>query len=340
MHRQERLSQEITMKKLFFALLVIVCAALLSACQNKEAKAPPQKKLTVVTTLFPLYDFARTIGGDRANVTLLLPPGIEPHTFQPKPTDVMNMNKADIFVYTNEYMEPWAKSFLNGLPTNDIMAVDTSRGVTLQKGVSEEEHEGESGGEGEGHDEHGEAGHHHGHGGMDPHMWLDFANARIMVDNILSAMVAKEPANRDYYAGRAAAYKAELQKLDDEYKAGLSECGKKVFLHGGHYAFGYLAKRYGLRYLSASAVNADAEPTPAKMAELIKLMRSNGLKYVYSEELLSTRSAETIARETGATVLMLHGAHNISRDDLAGGITFIALMKKNLDNLRTGLQCR
>jgi zinc transport system substrate-binding protein len=328
------------MEKLIFWLLIVICAAPLSACQKKEAKAPAEKKLTVVTTLFPLYDFARTIGGDKAEVTLLLPPGIEPHTFQPKPADVMNMSKADIFVYTNEYMEPWAKSFLGGLPTRNITVVDTSRGVTLQKGAPEEEQEGEHGGEGHGHDVHGEAGHHCEHGGMDPHIWLDFANARIMVDNILSAMVAKDPANRDYYTERAAAYKAELQKLDDEYKAGLSTCGKRVFLHGGHYAFGYMAKRYGLQYHSASAVNADAEPTPVKMAELIKLMRSTGLKYVYSEELLSPRSAETIAKETGATVLMLHGAHNISRDDFAKGVTFIMLMKKNLENLRIGLQCR
>jgi zinc transport system substrate-binding protein len=317
----------IIMKKLYFLLLVVICAALLSACQKKEAKAPAKKKLTVVTTLFPLYDFARAIGGEKADVTLLLPPGIEPHTFQPKPADVMNMNKADIFVYTNEYMEPWAKSFLNGLPARDLTVVDTSKGVTLQKAGPEEE------------GEEAEHGDHH-HGDKDPHIWLDFANAQIMVDNILSAMVAKDPANRDYYTGRASAYKAELQKLDDEYKAGLSRCGKKVFLHGGHYAFGYLAKRYGLQYLSASAVNADAEPTPVKMAELIKLMRSSGLKYVYSEELLSPRSAETIAKESGATVLLLHGAHNISRDDLAGGVTFIALMKKNLENLRTGLECR
>ena len=287
------------------------------------------KKLTVVTTLFPLYDFARAIGGERTDVTLLLPPGIEPHTFEPKPADVMTVNKADIFVFTNEYMEPWAKSFLNGLPTHNITIVDTSKGVTLLKSGPEEEGE---------EAEHGNL--HHHHGGMDPHIWLDFANARIMVDNILVGMVGKDPANRDYYTARAAAYKAELTKLDDEYRTGLAGCGKRVFLHGGHYAFGYLARRYGLQYQSASAVNADAEPTPAKLADLVKLMRANGLKYVYSEELLSTRSAETIARETGATVLLLHGAHNISRDDLANRVTFISLMRKNLENLRTGLQCR
>jgi zinc transport system substrate-binding protein len=317
------------MKKTILLIVAVICATLLSACQKREAEAPVKKRLTVVTTLFPLYDFARTIGGDRADVILLLPPGIEPHTFEPKPADVMKVAKADIFVFTNEYMEPWAKSFLKGLPARDITVVDASKGVTLQKGAPEEEHE----------SEHGEENHHH-HGGMDPHIWLDFANARIIVDNIASAMVDKDPGNRDYYTVRAAAYRAELQKLDDEYRAGLATCGKRVFLHGGHYTFGYLARRYGLHYLSASAVNADAEPTPFRMAELVKLMRENGLKYVYSEELLSPRSAETIAKETGATVLLLHGAHNISKEDLSKGVTFVSLMTKNLEQLRTGLGCR
>jgi zinc transport system substrate-binding protein len=315
------------MKKIFLGLLPLICVALLCACHKKEAPAPAEKKLVVVTTLFPLYDFARVIGGDKADVSLLLPPGIEPHTFEPKPADVMTVNRADIFVFTNEYMEPWAKSFLKGLPTHNITIVDTSKGVTLMKAGPEEE------------GEEAEHGDHH-HGGMDPHIWLDFANARIMVDNILAGMVAKDPANKEYYTARAVAYNSELKKLDDEYRTGLAGCGKRVFLHGGHYAFGYLAKRYGLQYQSASAVNADAEPTPSRMAELVKLMRANGLKYVYSEELLSPRSAETLARETGATVLLLHGAHNISRDDLAKGVTFISLMKKNLEQMRIGLQCR
>jgi zinc transport system substrate-binding protein len=316
------------MKKLIIGLMLFISAALLCSCQKNEAKEPAQKKLMVVTTLFPLYDFARAIGGDRADITLLLPPGVEPHTFEPKPADVMTVSKADVFVYTNEYMEPWAKRFLSGLPSHNMTIVDTSKGVTLLKAGPEEE--GEEAGHGE----------DHHHGGMDPHIWLDFGNARIMVDNILAGMVAKDPVNRDYYTSRAAAYKAKLTKLDDEYRAGLADCRKRVFLQGGHYAFGYLARRYGLQYQSASAVNADAEPTPAKLAELVKLMRATELKYVFSEELLSPRNAEVIAKETGAKVLLLNGAHNISKDDFASGVTFITLMKKNLANLRTGLECR
>lgn len=331
---------EVFMKKLFLWITVFICMTQLFACEKKEPDMPgPRKKLTVVTTLFPLYDFARAVGGERADVTLLLPPGIEPHSFEPKPEDVVKVSKADIFVFTNEYMEPWAEGFLNGLPKHDITVVDTSKGVTLQKGAPDEEGHEVGHGEERGDDEHLEE-HHHHHGGMDPHIWLDFGNAQIMVDNIANAMIARDPAGKDYYEARAAAYKTELLKLDEEFRAGLDGCGKRLFLHGGHYAFGYLANRYGLQYRSVSAVSADAEPTPAKMAELVRLMRKNGVKYIYSEELLSQHNAETLAKEAKATVLLLHGSHNISREDLAQGVTFIALMKKNLEQLRIGMQCR
>jgi len=312
------------MKYISVAVLVFICLTLI-ACRKQEATAPSPsapKKLVVVTTLFPLYDFARTIGGDKAEVSLILPPGVEAHSFEPKPEDAARVTKADLFVFTNEFMEPWAVKFVKGLNAGQVALVDSSRGVTFLKGGAEEE----------GHEGHA--------GGMDPHIWLDFGNARIMVDNIAQALAVRDPANKGYYLANAAAYQAELKKLDDDYKAGLSSCGKRVFLHGGHYAFGYLAHRYGLRYESASAVNADAEPTPAKLIALVKQMKAMDLKYVYSEELLSPRVSEMIARETGATVLLLHGAHNIGKEDFDHGATFISLMRRNLDNLRTGLQCR
>ncbi|HEX9079164.1 MAG TPA: metal ABC transporter substrate-binding protein [Desulfuromonadaceae bacterium] len=320
------------MRILLPAVAVLTCLALVCACQKKEtpASAPAQKKLVVVTTLFPLYDFARTIGGDKAEVTLILPPGVEPHSFEPRPEDAARVTGADLFVFTNEYMEPWAVKFVRGLNAPNVTLVDSSKGVTFLRAVAGEE----------GEEEHGAAGHHHHAGTMDPHIWLDFGNAQIMVDNIAAAMCAKDPADKAYYLANAAACKAELKKLDDDYRKGLSSCAKRVFLHGGHFAFGYLAHRYGLRYESAAAVNADAEPTPAQLIELVKQVKANGLKYVYSEELLSPRVAEMIARESGASVLLLHGAHNISRDDFAKGVTFISLMRRNLANLRTGLECK
>jgi zinc transport system substrate-binding protein len=322
------------LKHISIAAILFICLALVCACRKKETPVSPsgRKKMVVVTTLFPLYDFARTVGGNKADVSLILPPGVEAHAFEPKPEDAARVTKADLFVFTNEYMEPWAVKFVKGLNAGNVTLVDSSKGVTFLKAGAEEKREDDL----EGHDG---TSHHHG-GGMDPHIWLDFNNAQVMVDNIASAMVARDPANREFYLANAALYKAELKRLDDDYRAGLSACAKREFLHGGHYAFGYLAHRYGLQYESASAVNADAEPTPAKLIALVKQVKAMDLKFVYSEELLSPRVSEMIAMETGATVLLLHGAHNISKEDLDHGATFISLMKRNLDNLRTGLQCK
>jgi len=322
--------------KVFYrgVLALLFMIVLCSACDKKQKEDAESGKIKVVTTLFPLYDFTRNIGRDKVDVQLLLPPGMEAHSFEPKPNDIIKANRADLFVYTNRYMEPWAADIIGGLDTRKILVVDTSRGARLMTPLEGAEHDHDS--EGHGHEKDG----HHGHeGGADPHIWLDFRNAQIMVDNILAGLIAKDPANREYYTANALAYKAQLAELDNQYRKGLSTCQKKVFLHGGHYAFGYLANRYGLRYESAYAVSADSEPTPAKIMDLIKKMRANGLRYVYTEELVEPRIADTIARETGATILRLHGAHNISKDDLAEGATFLSLMDRNLKNLRIGLQC-
>lgn len=303
--------------------LVGLCLGLV-ACEKKDEtpSASPQKRLNVVTTLYPLYDFTRAVAGDRAQVSLLLPPGVEPHSFEPKPEDMVRVSKADVVVFTNEAMEPWAVKLLRTLATKPVV-VDASKGVALQPAAPGAEHEA-----------HGEQ-----HSGRDPHIWLDFGNAQTMVQNIADGLSARDPANQAYYQANARAYQQELHQLDEEYRTGLAHCEKQIFLHGGHYAFAYLARRYGLTYRSAQAINPDAEPTPSKIAELVKEMRANGLRYVFSEELLSPATAEMIAKEAGATVLPLNGAHNISKEDFDRKVSFLTIMRKNLVNLRKGLQC-
>jgi zinc transport system substrate-binding protein len=128
--------------------------------------------------------------------------------------------------------------------------------------------------------------------------------------------------------------------LDERFKKGLSACSSRLFLHGGHYAFGYLAARYGLEYRAAYSVSANAEPTPKRVAEIVDLTKKSGQKYIFYEELISPTMANAIARESGASLLKLHGAHNVAREELDSGVTFISLMEKNLDNLKAGLQCR
>jgi zinc transport system substrate-binding protein len=320
-------------------LFLAMTLALLMSCQAKDEKVSRNQKLNVVTALFPLYDFARNIGQDKADVFLLLPPGLEPHSFEPKPADMIRLNQADLFIYTNPAMEPWAKNVLKGIQSRNLRVIEAGQGIAL---MADRHGQGPAGGTGAGHEnghrsDHDPAG--HDPVGRDPHIWLDFSNAVRMVDHILAGFIEKDPSNRDYYQRNAEAYKRKLTDLDRQFGEGLSGCRKRVLVHGGHFAFGYLAGRYGLKYIALSGFSPDAEPTPANLVRISKIMKANDLHYLFYEELLSPRTAEMIAKETGASLLLLHGAHNISKEDFDRGVGFITLMQKNLENLKRGLQC-
>lgn len=290
------------------------------SCAQKSEKGAGEKKLKVITTLFPLYDFAKTIGGQKAEVVLLLPPGVEPHSFEPKPGDILKIHEADLFIYTGKFMEPWVEDILKGIQRQSLLVVDSSKGVALIETTRER---------------------HGRKSGVDPHIWLDFSNAQIMVDNILDGIVKKDPANTAFYQKSAEEYKTKLRELDKRFKDLFATCKKNVFIHGGHFTFAYFAERNHLKYLSAyKGFSPDAEPTPRNMVELSKKLKQYGVTHVYYEELITPRIAETIAQETGATLLMLHAAHNIAREDLEKGVTFLSLMERNMQNLRIGLQCQ
>ena len=305
-----------------------------NACQRQEQKVGKAKQLNVVTTLFPLYDFTKNIAGDKVSVTLLLPPGVEAHSFEPKAGDMLRVNAADLFIFTGKFMEPWADGLLKGVDNKGLLVVDASTGITLMEG--EDKHHDHGHGKGE---KHGKESNDH-HGKIDPHLWLDFAIAQKIVDNILAAMITRDPAGKDMYTQNAEAYKAKLVDLDRRYKETFLTCKKNIFIHGGHFAFNYLAKRYNLVYISAYHGSPDAEPTPKRLITLKKKMQENNIKYVYYEELIAPRVAEVLAKETGATLLKLHGAHNISKEEFEKGVSFLSLMEGNLKNLKAGLECQ
>ncbi|MFA4989071.1 MAG: metal ABC transporter substrate-binding protein [Candidatus Omnitrophota bacterium] len=312
-------------RKLLGALFIFFAgASCLFAQQDKG-------RLEVVTTLFPTYDFARQVGGEKVNVFLLLPPGVEAHAFEPKPQDVVRINKADVFIYTGRYMEPWVEDLLKGVSNKGLVVVDSSRGIDL---MDERDHDEDD------HDEEEEGGHHH-HGGKDPHIWLDLANAQIMVDNIAGALAEKDPANKDFYLENAREYKTKLADLDRRFKETLATAKHKTIIYGGHFAFGYFARRYGLEYDSPyEGFSPNAEPSPRAIAELIDKLNVSGIKYIYYEELLDPKVARAIAQETGARLELLHGAHNLSKDELKKGVTFLDVMEDNLKKLKAGLECR
>ncbi len=313
-------------------MLLVVAMALLAGCPASEKPAAKAARPMVVTTLFPLYDFARSMAGDRMEVVLLLPPGVEPHHFDPRPEDIARIQQAALFVHTGAFMEPWAERVLAGTDRGKVLVLAAADGVSLMN--IEEKGQGSRG---KGHEEHKE--HDHGEHGVDPHVWLDFDNDRIMVERIAAALSQVDPAGAQVYRQRAAALVKRLDDLDRRYREGLASCSSRMVIHGGHNAFGYLGRRYNLTYRAAAGVSAEVEPAPRRLAELVKLVRSTKSKAVFSEELVSPRIAQVISRETGATVLKLHGAHNVAKDELTRGVTFFDLMDENLKNLRTGLVC-
>ncbi|MEW6570887.1 MAG: zinc ABC transporter substrate-binding protein [Nitrospirota bacterium] len=318
------------------ALFPLFVTLLLYACKRNEDRQTP-KKLRVVASIFPVYDFARNVGKDRADVSLLLPPGVETHSFEPKPGDVTRINESDIFIYTGSHMEPWAGDIASGIKGGALLIIEAGEGVVLEKWRIEASEE-------KGRDKYPvrEADKlTHEHDMIDPHIWLDFSNAEKMVNNILEGFVKKDPEDSDFYIKNAETYRSKLRDLDGTYEKALSNCKKTVFIHGGHFAFSYLARRYGLKYLSAyRGFSPNAEPTPKDLVDLIERMKKDNIKYIFYEELIEPRIAEMISRETGAKLLRLHGAHNVSKDELDRDVTFISLMTENLENLKIGLECQ
>jgi len=228
-------------------------------------------------------------------------------------------------------MEPWVEKILQATDNKNLIVIDTSKGVTLLKTTAG--HEGE---EGNGQNMHG----HGEHGAYDPHIWLDLGNAQKMVDNVVAGLIRQDPANKDFYAQRAAAYKTKLQALDEKFKTTLSGCKENTFVHSGHFAFNYLALRYKLHYISAYGGSPNAEPTPGKIIELKRFIVEHAIKYIYYEELIVPKIADILHKETGVELLKLNGVHNIGKDDFKQGKTFIGLMNENLINLRIGLECQ
>ena len=301
-----------------FVVIVLACSCF--ACAKRSEEPVQMKKLRVVTTLFPLYDMAKSIGADKVEVSLLFPPGVEAHSFEPRPSDIVKINEAGIFVYTGKFMEPWAEDVIKGIVNKNLIVVDASNGTKMIPGVFHDA------------DEPAES--------PDPHIWLDFENAEIMVKNIVQAFQIKDSANKALYEQKAGEYSRKLTELDSLYKTTLAACKNRTIVYGGHYAFGYPARRYGLRYLAAQGVSPDAEPTAKDLIKLVEQIKKDRIKYIFYEELTSPRITETIAGETNAEMLLLNAAHNVSRDQLDQGVSLFDILRRNLENLSRGLECR
>ena len=310
------------MKKLLLCLLCL-CLALSGAACAKEGAAAPEP-VRVIATLFPQYDFARQVGGEYVEVSLLLPPGTESHSFEPTMQDMAAIQRADLFVYTGPEMEPWAETILSAVDQSSVLVVNCSEGVELrpeEDGDEEEEHEDE--------------GHHHAY---DPHIWLDPTLAARMVERVTEGLCAADPAHEAEYRQNAEEYLQRLDDLDQAFREVVDTGARRFVVFGGRFAHGYLMARYGLEYDSAyPSDSAATEPSVKVMARLIREITERGLPVVYHEELSASTVAQALCEQTGARPLVLYSLHTVSADQLEAGVTYLDLMYENVENLREGL---
>ena len=304
---------------------------LLSGCGKTET-APADgetDKLTVVATVFPAYDFARAVGGEAAEVSLLLPPGAESHSSEPTPADIMAVQQCDLFLYLGGESDTWVETILEsvepqGTTLRMIDCVDLLEEETVEGMEShEDEHD---------HDE--------GLGlgevvGYDEHVWTAPRNAAQITLAIGSEMEALDPSNAAFYAANAADYAGQIEALDREFADFFAGVADRTMVFGDRFPLRYFADEFDIPYYAAfPGCSTQTEPSAATIAFLTEKVREEGISTVWYIEFSNHLVADSIAEAAGAETAMFHSCHNVSADDLAAGATYISLMTDNLETLR------
>ncbi|WP_141432959.1 metal ABC transporter substrate-binding protein [Bacillus sp. 03113] len=315
------------MKKWKYGALVTALAlstAIVGCSKQDDSKSnnKQDESLKVVTTFYPMYDFAKNVVGSNGKVDILVPAGTEPHDFEPSPKDIAKIENADVFVYNSDSMETWVPKVLKSLDNKKIKVVEASKDISLMEGTTEEED-----------DEHTDKEQEHP---MDPHVWLDPVLAQKEVENIKKAVIEVDQAHKQDYEKNADQFSAKLKDLDNQFKTTLGHAKRKEFVTQ-HAAFGYLAKEYGLTQVPIAGLAPDQEPSPAKLVELQKYVKDNNIQVIYFEEVASPKVAKTLADETGAKTVVLSPIEGIKKEEQDKGIDYISYMKKNLDALKQSI---
>ena len=304
----------------FFIIIGIIFVVLGNTNNNTQTT----EQITVVTSLFPQYDFVKQIGKEKVNVQILLPPGAESHTYEPTPKDIVNINDADMFIFTSDVMEPWADKIANSIDS-DTVILQAAKNIDLIE--MEHHHEGENEQEKE----------HEAHK-YDSHVWLNPQYAIKMVENITEELCKISPENAEYFRDNAKAYIEELKKLDEEIEGTIANSKRNKLVFGGEFAYIYFIERYGLEHATAyDGCGEGAEPSVAKIKHIVDTIKGEQIPVIFYQELSTGKIANMIADETNAKALVFHTVHNVASEDLENGVTYIALMKDNLENIKQAL---
>ena len=353
--------------------VILISVLLLSGCggQNKISggKSAPGSgeesgKISVVTTIFPPYDFVREIAGDHVELKMLLKPGEESHSYEPTPQDMIAIQKSNVFIYTGGENDVWVEDVLSSMPNSErltlrlVDCVDTveeehvegmkeSPGHTHADHDEEEHTHADHAGEEHTEEEHAAEDHAHAdHAGeselevhsvheIDEHVWTSPVNAALIVEQIKEVLIGADPSNRASYEKNAAAYEETLSELDQEFRDVTENAEHSLLVFGDRFPFRYFADEYGLDYYAAfPGCAGDTEPSAATMAFLIDKVKEENVPAVLKMELSNEDIANGIAEATGTEVKVFYSCHNLSAEDFESGETYLSMMQKNVETLK------
>lgn len=295
-------------------IICILCVALLCGCSSNTA-IQKDEKITVVTTIFPLYDFARAIGGDIIDVKMLIRPGSEVHSYDPLPSDMIAVYECDLFLYIGGESDKWVDTLLDSADINSLALIDTV------------EHEYKD------HDSHG-----HGHDHTDEHIWTSPQNAVLMIEHICEKLCGIDPNNSEVYKENSNAYITEINKASDKISDTVAKVQNPFMLVADRFPFGFFAEQYGIEYEAAfdgCAVSTDI--SLKTMSRLTDTIEKRNINAVFCTELSNCSIANALREEVGVDVIELHSAHNVTLDDFENKITYVDILYRNITALERGL---
>lgn len=324
-------------------LIILAVFCVLTGCGQAGHGNRTQEngeKLNVVTTLFPYYDFTRQIAGGRVELSMVVPAGMDSHSFEPTPADMLLIQNADVLICNGGEMEHWLSEVLDAIDTSGMTVITMMDYVET---FEEESVEGMEEGAEHHHseDEHGDYIDHDGHEmeiEYDEHIWTSPVNAMKITSVISETLQKADAANAETYAQKETEYLETLKQIDSDLRDVVKAEKRNMIVVGDKFPFRYLAEEYRLDYRAAfSGCSTDTEPSAKTIAYLIDKIKQEQIPVVYYLELSSHRVSEIIGEETGAEPLLLHSCHNVTRKEFDAGVTYADLMRSNVTNLRKGL---
>jgi zinc transport system substrate-binding protein len=302
------------LKKLSVLLSAIILMLALGGCGAPQPAKPAAEagKVKVSVSFDAMRQFVEAVGGDKVEVSVIIPDGTEPHEFEPKADDLSGLHEARVFVYNGLGMEPWADKAVQAADNDKLIAVKASEGVEPIKNKDAAEIE--------------------EHGADDPHCWLSLSAAKIEVTNIKDALVKADPDNKDYYEKNCADYVAKLDKLQQDYKAKFQAVPHKDFVTG-HAAFAYFCRDFGLQQNSVEDVFAEGEPNAAQLSQLVDYCRMHQVHTIFAEDMASPEVSKTLAQEVKAEVKTIYTieSHEDDKD-------YLTRVQENMDKIYDSLQ--